>query len=70
MTNTEAREIFNAAIANETDADRIAKVELLREYFTNPEFRAAMADEVYGFLGSVPAEESDEEFCKRIEDMS
>jgi len=46
MTSTEAKEIFNAALANETDADRIAKVELLREYFTNTSFRAAMADEV------------------------
>ncbi len=41
MTNNEAKEIFNAAIANETNADRIAKVELLREYFTNDDFRAA-----------------------------
>jgi hypothetical protein len=46
MTNTEAKEIFNAAIAGETNADRIAKVELLREYFTNPTFRAAMENEV------------------------
>ena len=46
LTNTEAREIFNAAIANETDADRIAKVEMLREYFCNPAFRESMADEV------------------------
>lgn len=46
LTNTEDREIFNAAIAGETDADRIAKVELLREFFCNPAFRVAMADEV------------------------
>lgn len=46
MTNNEAREIFNQAIANEKDADRIAKVELLREYFTNPTFRSAMEEEV------------------------
>lgn len=46
LTNTEAREIFNAAISNEKDADRIAKVELLREYFCNPEFRVAMHNEV------------------------
>jgi hypothetical protein len=46
MTNNEAREIFNKALEGETNADRIAKVELLREYFTNSTFRAAMADEV------------------------
>ena len=41
MKANEAREIFNAAIANETDADRIAMVELLREYFCNPEMANA-----------------------------
>ncbi len=46
MNSQQAREIFNAAIAGETDADRIAKVELLREFFCNPEFRAAMQQEV------------------------
>lgn len=46
MTNAEARNIFNAAIANETDADRIAKVELLREYFTNEAFRKEMETRV------------------------
>lgn len=52
MTNTEAREIFNKALANETNADRIAKVELLREYFTNPAFRAAMEEEVARINGA------------------
>ena len=47
MTRNEARAIFNQAIENETDADRIAKIELLREYFTNPEFRQKLADYVY-----------------------
>lgn len=46
MNNQEARRIFDQAIANETDQDRIARVELLREYFTNPEFRAALLDHV------------------------
>lgn len=46
MSNEQAREVFNAAIAKETDPDRIAKVELLREYFCNPEFRSAMENEV------------------------
>lgn len=46
MTNQQAREIFDQAIANETDPDRIANVELMREYFTNPEFRVAMQNEV------------------------
>lgn len=47
MTTDQAREVFAAALANETDADRIAKVELCREYFCNAEFRQALSDEVY-----------------------
>jgi hypothetical protein len=47
MTTNEAREIFNAAIAAATDADAIAKIELCREYFTNPEFRASLESYVY-----------------------
>jgi hypothetical protein len=47
MTNQQAREVFNQAIANTKDADAIAKIELCREYFTNPKFRKALADHVY-----------------------
>lgn len=46
MTATEAREIFNSALVGETNPERIAKVELLREYFCNTEFKAALHDEV------------------------
>jgi len=52
MNANEAREIFNAAIANQTDADKIAKLELAREYFTNADFRAAMQDEVARINGA------------------
>lgn len=44
MTASEARAIFNAAIATSTDADQIARMELCREYFTNPEFRANLEE--------------------------
>lgn len=47
MNQTEARKIFNAIIAETTDREQRAKVELLREYFCNTEFRAAMLDEVW-----------------------
>lgn len=47
MTNTEAREIFNQAIRNAQDADQIARIELAREYFTNPAFRHALADHLW-----------------------
>lgn len=47
MDKTKAREIFNAAIAGETNPDRIAKVELLREFFTNDNFRAAFSQFVF-----------------------
>lgn len=42
MTTQEARKIFNQAIAQHTDKDAIAHLELCREYFTNPKFRKAL----------------------------
>ena len=47
MTNQAAREIFNQAAAAQTDADAIARIELAREYFTNPTFRAALEKMVW-----------------------
>ncbi len=54
MTNHERSEIasqiteaFNIQIAKEKDSGRIAKLEILREYFTNPEFRKAMEDIIF-----------------------
>lgn len=44
MTNAEAKNAINAAIANCADADRKAKLEVAREYFFNPEFRKALSD--------------------------
>jgi hypothetical protein len=50
MTITEAREYFNAARdahAANGDHDAAARTELLREYFTNPEFRTALANHLF-----------------------
>ncbi len=47
MTTEQAKAIFTAAIEKETNADRIAKLELLREYFTNPTFRKTMEDHTF-----------------------
>lgn len=44
MTNEEARAIFNEVISKQTDEAKIAKLEVLREYFTNPEFRANLEE--------------------------
>lgn len=44
MHDNEAREIFNNAIAESNDADQRASLEVVREFFTNPEFREALAD--------------------------
>lgn len=47
MTKQEAREIFNqaaAVAAAKGDADAVSRIELAREYFTNPAFRVAMQD--------------------------
>jgi hypothetical protein len=42
VTSNEARRVFNAALAGITDPDRRAKIEVAREYFCNPAFRAAL----------------------------
>lgn len=47
MTTEQAIEIFNAAIAKETDADKIAKLELVREFYTNKAFREALSDKLF-----------------------
>ena len=47
MNNDQAREVFNQAIASTTDADAIARIEVAREYFTNPEFRKSLEDLVW-----------------------
>ena len=40
MTSQEARAHFDAAIARTDNKDQIANIEIAREYFTNPTFRA------------------------------
>ncbi len=47
MTNSQAKAIFNKAIAATTDADAIARLELVREYCTNPAFKVALEDHVW-----------------------
>lgn len=47
MTNQAAREVFNQVLATQTDADKIAKLELAREYFTNPDFRKALENHLW-----------------------
>jgi hypothetical protein len=50
MTNEQARKVFDAAVEAAKlsgDADRLARAELLREYFTNSAFRRAMTDHVF-----------------------
>ena len=47
MTNQAAREVFNQVIAAQAGADKIARLELCREYFTNPDFRKALENHVW-----------------------
>lgn len=47
MTNQEAREVFNQVIATQTNADKIADLEICREYFTNPTFRKALENHLW-----------------------
>ena len=47
MTNEQVREIFNSAAdaaKARGDQDALAKIELAREFFTNPAFAKALAD--------------------------
>lgn len=41
------RAIFNSMIEAEQNADKKANLELCREYYTNPEFKAALEQHVW-----------------------
>lgn len=43
----ELRAVFDGAIAASQDPDRNARLELLREYFTNPDFARRLHDVVW-----------------------
>jgi uncharacterized membrane-anchored protein YjiN (DUF445 family) len=47
MTGQDARAIFDLAYAAEHDPDRRAEIELMREYFCNPQFRHDLADHLW-----------------------
>lgn len=47
MTNEQAKQIFNDAIANTTDGDAIANIEIVREFMTNPKFRKDLLDTTF-----------------------
>jgi hypothetical protein len=38
------RAVFDKAISETKDPERVAKLELLREWYTNPKFRTALSD--------------------------
>lgn len=44
---TSTREVFEKAIKEESRPERIARLEVLREYFTNPEFREYLSNESF-----------------------
>lgn len=62
MSNTEARQVFDDIIDQQVDPDRRAALELGREYFCNPAFRAelqanmfaATFDDMPLFSGTAP----------------
>lgn len=47
----QTRAIFDKAVESSTTPDQRATRELLREYFTNPDFRAAMTAHVRALNG-------------------
>lgn len=44
FTTNSARNLFNEVIAKTSDADKVARLELVREALTNPEFFRMLAD--------------------------
>ena len=47
MTAAEARQVFNQVIEQETDPDKVARLELLRNYFTDVNFRKSFEQLVW-----------------------
>ena len=47
MTTEEVRAKFDEAISQTTDKDEITKLEVMREYFTNPAFRTMIHNTVF-----------------------
>jgi hypothetical protein len=45
--NKEVRAMFNEVISKQVDPDKVANLELAREFFTNSEFRAKLQDYVW-----------------------
>ena len=47
MTTEQIREIFNTVIENAKNSDKVANLELCREYFTNPDFKKFLEDTTF-----------------------
>jgi hypothetical protein len=47
MQKDEIREGFDEVIAKISDPDAIARMEIAREFFTNPDFRKALEDHTW-----------------------
>jgi len=43
----EIKNIFNQVIEEQEDKDTIANLEIVREYFTNPDFKAKLEEFTY-----------------------
>jgi hypothetical protein len=53
MTTAKIRQAFTEAIHRQSaDPEKVARLELAREYFTNPEFAARLSGAVYASLRS------------------
>jgi hypothetical protein len=55
MSQTEIRQGFNQMIAAAVaagDHDAVARMEVAREYFTNPEFKSALQDHLWQINGA------------------
>lgn len=47
MTTEEARQHFDYLLEQAKTAEQVAKLELAREYFTNPDFRASLQNKLF-----------------------
>jgi hypothetical protein len=50
-TTQEVRAVFDAVISQQSDPNKVANLELCREYFLNPDFRKWMEDAVASVNG-------------------
>lgn len=53
MDNQQIKDGFNQVIRNVKDADTIARLEICREYFSNPQFKVNLQNFLWGMSNEI-----------------